>query len=84
MKKMIQDIEGDDESGDNHIDGDSYAESYDDDNNDDHSCHICSIYIFSLSPAALKCPILVMQLPMNTSSIFLPITTSILLLLFFQ
>jgi hypothetical protein len=70
MIKMIQDIEGDDESGDNHIDGDSYAESYDVDN-DDHS---------SLSPAALKSPILVMQLPMNTSSIFLPITSSILLL----
>ena len=77
MMKIIQDIEGDDESGDNHIDGDSYTESYDDDNNDDHSCHIYSIYLFSLSPAALKCPILVMQLPMNTSSIFLPITTSI-------
>ena len=80
MMKMIQDIEGDD----NHIDGDSNAESYDDDNNDDHSCHIYSIYLYSLSPAALKCPILVMQLPMNTSSIFLPITTSILLLLFVQ
>ncbi len=74
MKKMIQDIEGDDESGDNHIDGDSYTESYD---NDDHSCHIYSIYLFPLSPAALKCPILVMQLPMNTSSIFLPIISSI-------
>ncbi len=44
MKKMIQDIEGDDESGDNHIDGDSNAESY-----DDHSCHIYSIYIYFLS-----------------------------------
>jgi len=75
VMKMLQDIEGDDESGE------KYAESYD---NDDHSCHIYSIYIYSLSPAALKCPILVMQLPMNTSSIFLPITTSILLLLFFQ
>ncbi len=60
----------------NLIDGDSNAESYDD-NNDDHSCHIYSIYLYSLSPAALKCPILVMQLPMNTSSIFLPITSSI-------
>ena len=48
MKKMIQDIEGDDESGDNHIDGDSNAESYDD-NNDDHSCHIYSIYIYIFS-----------------------------------
>ena len=73
--KIIQDKEGDDESGENHIDGDSYAKSYDDDDN--HSCHIYSIYLFSLSPAALKCPILVMQLSMNTSSIFLPITTSI-------
>jgi len=45
MKKMIQDIEGDDESDDNH-NGDSYAESYDD---DDHSCHIYSIYIYFLS-----------------------------------
>jgi len=44
MKKMIQDIEGDDESGDNHIDGDNYAESY-----DDHSCHIYSINIYILS-----------------------------------
>ena len=50
MMKMIQDIEGDDESGDNHIDGDSYAESYDDDdNNDDHSWHINSIYLYILS-----------------------------------
>ncbi len=76
MMKMLQDIEDDDKSGDNHIDGDSYAESYDD---DDHSCHINSIYLYSLSPAALKCPILVMQLPMNTSSIFFPIISSILL-----
>ena len=49
VMKMLQDIEGDDESGDNHIDGDSNAESYDDDNNDDHSCHIYSIYIYFLS-----------------------------------
>ncbi len=47
MMKTMQDIEGDDESGDNHIDGDSNAESYDDD--DDHSCHIYSIYIYFLS-----------------------------------
>ena len=46
MMKMIQDIEGDDESCDNHIDGDSYAESYDD---DDHSCHIYSIHVYILS-----------------------------------
>ncbi len=50
MKKMIQDIDGNDERGDNHIDGDSNAESYDDDdNNDDDSCHIYSIYIYFLS-----------------------------------
>ena len=46
--KMIHDKEGDDESGENHIDGDSYAKSYDD-NNDNHSCHINSIYIYFLS-----------------------------------
>jgi hypothetical protein len=40
VMKMLQDIEGDDESGE------KYAESYD---NDDHSCHIYSIYIYILS-----------------------------------